>query len=188
MTLQNRLRPFLCFMLIAGICFAQASTTASTSSDPPAPSVTSTAQFDGQFLVGSGAGFKPYQTSVKNGSSAFVEGGWQFATGLFSFVRVDMRSTDAQMMIEGCKSLFSSTSNLLMLCGGPGFGADANNVGISFTGGGKWFFAPKALAKESVWIAIEMGVDKTTVPAPVVGSSVVSPVQPDFRVGIFKKF
>jgi hypothetical protein len=144
--------------------------------------------FGAQYVLGSGIGFKPYQTPIKAGSSAFVEGGWQFSQGLFAFTRVELRSTDAQMLLEGCKSVFANPANVLMICGGPGFGANGTNIGVSFTGGGKWLFAPAALRRQGAWLGIEMGVDKTTVPAPVTSDASVSPVQPSFRFGIFKVF
>lgn len=147
-------------------------------SDDPAPS----------FILGTGAGFKPYQTPIKSGASAFTEGGMTVTTGIFAFVRVDLRATDAQMILEGCKSLYTNPSNLLMVCGGPGFGADASNIGVAFAGGGKWFFAPKLLRKSDTWLGIEIGVAKSTVPAPVTPAATISPVQPDFRVGIAKFF
>jgi hypothetical protein len=161
-------------------------TPAVTVPTPPAVSGTGWA-----WALGSGAGFKPYQTTIKAGSSGFVEGGWQFSPGLFLFGRIDMRATDAQMLFEGCKSVFTKPYSVLMLCGGPGFGADATNVGISLAAGGKSYFSPKPLQKQNAWIGVEVGVSKTTVPAPVSpppGSTVVNPVQPEFRVGIFKTF
>jgi hypothetical protein len=161
----------------------------------PAPTVNSTqaiASSQTQFLLGSGIGFKPYQTSIRAGSSAFVEGGYQPTPGFLAFVRIDMRSTDAQMLVEGCKTLAAKPYTLLMVCGGPGFGADSTSVGVSYTGSGKLFFSPgRRMQAQNVWVGIEIGVDKATVPAPVSPaptSTAINPVQPDFRVGIFRTF
>lgn len=170
------------------------SLTAQTTTAPAAPApvdptaAPASTSFAPQWLLGSGAGFKPYQTSIKAGSSAFVEGGWQFTPGMFAFTRVDLRSTDAQMVSEGCKTVFAKASTALMICGGAGFGVDATNVGISLAAGGKWFFAPKLLQKQNAWVSVEIGIDRNTVPAPASSSGNVNPVQPDFRFGIFKAF
>lgn len=154
--------------------------------DPLPPTDTG---FPAKFTLGSGIGFKPYQTPINSGSSAFVEGGWQFSPGYFAFSRVELRSTDAQMVVEGCKSVYARATNLLLICGGAGLGADSNSVGLTVPAGGKWFFAPGALAKNNAWVAVEIGVTKSTVPAPVQSNgTTISAVQPDFRIGIHKIF
>jgi hypothetical protein len=191
-TAVEKQEPFMkltLLVLLSAAAFAQEPASQGTITDQLQTGPPAATGFSGTFLLGSGAGFKPYQTTIRAGSSAFVEAGWQFARGMFVFPRVDMRSTDAQMVIEGCKSLVARPYTLALLCGGPGFGANASNLGLSLAAGGKLFFSPKALQRANTWLGIEMGVAKTTVPAPVSPDSVVvNPVQPEFRVGIFRIF
>lgn len=147
---------------------------------------------DPNWLLTTGIGYKPYQTTIKAGSSAFIEGGKMITPGIYGFVRLDARSTDAQLIFEGCKTLFASPNVITMLCGGPGFGADANNVGVAFAGGGKLFYRINKVGKmslgENTWLHFAVTVDKNTVPAPVSADATISPVQPNFRFGITKTF
>jgi hypothetical protein len=145
------------------------------------------------WLLTTGIGYKPYQTTIKAGSSAFIEGGKLLSPGIYAFTRLDARSTDAQMVFEGCKTLFSAPNVIPMLCGGPGFGADANNVGMALSGGGKLFYrvtkAGKYSLGDNTWLYMSVTVDRNNVPAPVsVNGVVINPVQPDFRFGISKTF
>jgi hypothetical protein len=146
------------------------------------------------FFLGTGSGFKPYQTSVKAGASAFVQGGMklQDSLGLYGFARVDLFSTYAQMVVEGCKSIVTKSWMIAMACGGPGFGADSNSLGIAFAGTGKMFFSPAKVRKHNIWVDLEIGVDKSTVPAPVqttgTSTAIISPVQPTFRLGIHTSY
>jgi hypothetical protein len=150
-----------------------------------------------QFILGSGLGFKPYQTSIKDGSSGFVQGGVRLsdAVGIYTFARVVMHPTYAELIIEPCKVGIASGRYTLFLCGGLGVGANSDNVGMTVDGGGKLAYdvsgtrVGKHTLGEHTWLMIEVGVAKSTVPAPVssVGTT-ISPVQPDFRVGIFKSF
>lgn len=159
------------------------------------------ASTDPNWLLTTGIGYKPYQTTIKAGSSAFIEGGKQVTPGLYGFVRLDARSTDAQMIFEGCKTLFSTENLLPMVCGGPGFGADANNIGLSLAGGGKLFYRVTKVRNfkvgDNTWLYFSVTVDKNVVPAPVTpnptpanpgGVLVISAVQPNFRIGISKTF
>lgn len=180
----------LLFLILLPILSAQ-----TTPPDPCAAKDACLSPTDTQFLLGTGSGFKPYQSSIKDSSSAFVEGGYHAASKAWVFARVEFYSTYAQMVAEGCLSMFSSQNHNLLLCGGPGFGADATSAGLALAGGGKWFFSPAALNRHNVWVGLEMGVVKTTVPAPSTTTvttppttTSVSPVQPDIRIGIHYTF
>lgn len=182
--------PLIFLLLASG--FLAYSQTATSPPNPCAAKDACLAPADTQFMLGTGSGFKPYQSSIKDSSSAFVEGGYHASSKIWTFARVEFYSTYAQMVAEGCLSMFSSQGHNLMLCGGPGFGADATNAGLALAGGGKWFFSPAALNRHNVWVGLEMGVVKTTVPAPSSSTTTpptnVSPVQPDIRVGIHYSF
>jgi hypothetical protein len=150
------------------------------------------------WLLTTGIGYKPYQTTIKAGSSAFIEGGKLVSLGVYAFTRLDARSTDAQMVFEGCKTLFSAPNVIPMLCGGPGFGADANNVGMALSAGGKLFYRVTKFTTakgrvyglgDNTWLYVSVTVDRNNVPAPVsVNGGIINPVQPDFRFGISKTF
>lgn len=153
------------------------------------------------WLLTTGIGFKPYLTSIRAGSSAFLEGGKQITPGVYGFARLDARSTDAQLIFEGCKTLFMTENFLPMVCGGPGFGANASNIGLSLAGGVKVHYRITKVRNfrlgDNTWLYFAVTVDKAVVPAPVTpnptpsnptGVLVISDVQPNFRVGITKTF
>lgn len=187
---MTNLRRIVLILFIGSIGMASAiAQTAPAASAPAAPTAVVDVNFSPQFLLGSGIGFKPYQTTIRAGSSAFVDFGARVANGLYSFSRVDMLPTYAQVVTGACKTMIGSGAWLLMACGQAGIGADANSVGVAYNAGGKLFYdASRRLHSEHTYIQGEIGVSKTNVPAPASAAGNVNPVQIEFRFGIYKGF
>ncbi len=152
---------------------------------PPAD----TSTFHPSYLIGTGVGFKPYMTPIKAGGSAPFTFGYRIAPNSYLLTDLDVRTTDAQLKLGYGRVLVSSGNSALMLRGDAGFGVNSDNAGFAMATGGTYFYdVSKRLRTDSTYIAVSVGVTKTTVPAPVQDSITVSPVQPEFRLQVFKSF